>query len=114
MALAFMLSGQPYISLMDRVAHEHHHAHFANPLAGDVQFCGGDHDTCGLHHGAANNGSHHHSHGAVDHQHGAAAILFIVAQSFVLPGCPMVAVRCNIEPRTLAGVRPGGLDRPPK
>ena len=39
MAIAVMLSGQSYISLMDRIDHAHHHVHFANPLAGDVAFC---------------------------------------------------------------------------
>jgi len=29
---------------MDRIDHAHHHSHFANPLAGDIQFCAGDHD----------------------------------------------------------------------
>ena len=46
MALAVMLSGQAYISLMDRIEHAHHHAHFANPLAGEVGSCVGGHDAC--------------------------------------------------------------------
>jgi len=44
MAMAVMLSGQTYIALMDRIEHAHHHVHFANPLAGAVEFCGGVHD----------------------------------------------------------------------
>jgi hypothetical protein len=34
MALAVMLSGQTYISLMDRIDHAHNHVHFANPAGG--------------------------------------------------------------------------------
>ena len=113
MALAFVLSSQSYIYVMDRIEHAHHHVHFANPLAGDVQFCGGDHDGCGLHH-------HHHSHvngiphEHPDHQHGDAAIVFIVVQNFVVPGCPAIASRCESEPRSLSGIDRTGLERPPK
>ena len=38
MALATMLSAQTYISLMDQIDHAHNHAHFANPLAGNVEY----------------------------------------------------------------------------
>ena len=111
--LAVMLSGQTYISLMDRIDHAHHHHHFANPLAGDVQFCGGDHDGCGLYH-------HHHtdnagSHGDSDnHQHGDAGLVFLAAQTFVLPSCPLVQLACDATPTGVASVTPGGLERPPK
>jgi hypothetical protein len=116
MALAVMLSGQTYISLMDRIDHAHHHQHFANPLAGDVQFCGSDHDGCGLHH------HHGHDHGnaapshgdSENHQHGDAGLVFLAAQSFVLPPCPLIQLACDASPADLATVNPGGLERPPK
>jgi len=80
MALAVMLSGQTYIALMDRIEHAHHHVHFANPLAGDVQFCVGDHDQCGMHPRHHDDGSgapaDHHSHDPINHQHGDPAIVF--------------------------------------
>lgn len=116
MALATVLSCQSYISLMDRIEHAHHHAHFANPLAGDVQFCGGDHDWCGVSHDHAGDGAdHQHSHGLPDHQHsGDAAIVFLAAQSFTFAISPVACPRCETEPRGLAGVSPSGLDRPPK
>lgn len=38
MVLAAMLSGQTFISLMDRIDHAHNHAHFANALAGSVAY----------------------------------------------------------------------------
>jgi len=113
MLLAFVLSCQAYISLMDRIEHSHHHVHFANPLAGDVQFCGGDHDGCGLHH-------QHHSHvpglphDHSDHQHGDAAIVFLVVQNFVVPGSPAISPRCELEPSGLSGISRSGLERPPK
>src|SRR5262249_145158 len=96
MALAVMLSGQSYISLMDRIEHAHHHAHFANPLAGGLASCVGDHDACGHHHDGTADASHHHSHGSpghqsgtTEHQHGDAAVMFLAAQSFVLAICPV-------------------------
>src|SRR5262249_22739795 len=62
MALAVMLSGQAYISLMDQVEHAHHHAHFANPLAGGV-ICATA-TTCGHHHDDhVQQASHHHDDG---------------------------------------------------
>ena len=112
MTMAVMLSGQAYISLMDRIEHAQHHHHFANPLAGDLQFCGDDHDGCGLHH------HHHHNdaagHGDSDHQHGDAALVFLAAQAFVLPPCTLVYLACDMVPAGLATVNPGGLERPPK
>jgi hypothetical protein len=118
-ALAVMLSGQSYISLMDRIEHAHHHAHFANPLAGDIAFCFGDHDACGhTHHDGADASHHHHSNGANsgtnEHQHGDAAIMFLAAQSFVLSLCPIPSQRCELEPPTLASFHPRGPDHPPK
>jgi hypothetical protein len=112
-----MLSGQSYISLMDRIDHAQNHVHFANPLAGDVQFCGGDHDQCGVHHhhhGADAAADHHHSHGPADHQHGDAAIVFLAAQSFVFAICPVAAARCETKPLAYASVSPRGPDHPPK
>lgn len=118
MALAVMLSGQSYISLMDRIEHAHHHAHFANPLAGEVAFCLGDHDACGHHHHGGADDAHHHSHGGTsgttEHQHGDAAIMFLAAQSFVLSLCPVPSPRCELEPPTLASFHPRGPDHPPK
>ena len=119
MALAFMLSGQTYISLMDRIEHAHHHVHFANPLAGDVQFCTGDHDGCGPHH------HHHHAdgkdlagghaNGEADHQHnGDTPIVFLAAQNITFAFCSIPPARCEVEPRSLTGVNAGGFDRPPK
>ena len=118
MALAVMLSGQTYISLMDRIDHAHNHVHFANPLAGDVQFCGGDHDSCGAHHHHQHDGgsAHHHdsSGGDPGHQHGDIGIVFLAAQNFVFPICNVPASRCESEPRTLASISPRGPDHPPK
>src|SRR5882672_8844113 len=110
MALAVMLSGQAYISLMDRVEHAHHHFHFANPLAGDVQICGGTADACGHHHDhGVQHAAHHHDHGTqgpADHQHGDATIMFLAAQSFVLTVCPIMAERCANEPMNFASISP--------
>ena len=119
MALAVMLSGQTYISLMDRIDHAHHHVHFANPLAGDVQFCVGGHDQCGAHHhhhdGAGSDGHHHDSSGAdPGHQHGDIGIVFLAAQNFVFPICAAPASRCESEARTLVSINPRGPDHPPK
>jgi len=118
MALAVMLSGQAYISLMDRVEHAHHHFHFANPLAGDLQICGGAANDCGHDHHdhRVQHASHHHDdpQGTADHQHGDATIMFLAAQSFVLTVCPIVADRCASEPMKFASVTPRGPDRPPK
>jgi len=119
-ALAVMLSGQSYISLMDRIEHAHHHAHFANPLAGDVAISLGDHDASGHHHHHDGSGdaSHQHAHGGAsgttEHQHGDAAIMFLAAQSFVLSLCPIPSQRCELEPPTLASFHPRGPDHPPK
>jgi len=124
MALAVMLSGQAYISLLDRIDHDHHHVHFANPLAGNVEFCAGDHDQCGVHHhhhdgdAAADHGNaaadHQHSHGPADHQHGDAAIVFLAAQSFVFAICPLEAARCETELPAFDSISPRGPDHPPK
>jgi hypothetical protein len=65
--LSVMLSGQGYISLKDRAEHEHHHAHFANPLAGTVRYC--VEEQCGQHDGG--NSSHHDDLGQhVEHDDG--------------------------------------------
>lgn len=121
MALAVMLSGQAYISLMDRIEHAHHHAHFANPLAGEVGSCVGGHDACAHHHDGAQGTSHHHSHGSTshdsgtsEHQHGDAAVMFLAAQSFVLAISPVPSPRCELEPPTLVSFHPRGPDHPPK
>jgi hypothetical protein len=106
MALAVMLSGQAYISLMDRIDHAHHHAHFPNVLAGDLQYCGGDGDRCDHH--------DHGTHGKIGHNHGDAAIVFLAAQSFVFAICPLEAARCETEPPTLASISLRGPDHPPK
>jgi hypothetical protein len=122
MALAFMLSWQSYISLMDRLDHAHHHTHFANPLAGDISCLG----NCGAeHHVHSHGGAAHHHHdsdAAADHshsdipahQHGDSAIVFLAAQSFVLAACVVPFLRC--ESRTVAFVtfNPRGPDHPPK
>jgi hypothetical protein len=71
--LSVMLSGQGYISLKDRAEHAHHHAHFANPMAGAVTSC--HEDVCGHRddHGTA---VHHHHDDAIQdtahHDHGGA------------------------------------------
>ncbi len=116
MALAVVLSGQTYISLMDRIDHVHGHVHFANPLAGDVQFCTGDHDQCGTHHHHHPDGrsGHDHSHANPGHQHGDVGIVFLAAQNFVFPICAVPDSRCESESRTLASISPRGPDRPPK
>jgi hypothetical protein len=125
MALSVVLSGQAYISLMDRIDHAHHHAHFANPLAGDVQFAPArhDHDATGHHHdhetqevGQHTHGpdGHHHTNSPADHQHGDSAVVFLAAKSFVLVACPVVADRCEIEPPAMTSITPRGPDHPPK
>jgi len=125
MALAVMLSGQAYISLMDQVEHAHHHAHFANPLAGGVicataTTCGHHHDDhvqqASHHHDDGQRGSHHHhdAQGPADHQHGDATILSLAAQSFVLSLCPITAERCSSAPVRFVSVTPLGPDHPPK
>lgn len=143
MTLAVMLSGQAYISLMDRIDHAHHHVHFANPLAGDVQFSPArqDHDAAGHHehratqdvaedraHGSdghhrggqdvAGHHTHgtgdHHPHNPVDHQHGDATVVFLAVQSFVFAACPAAADRCATELPILTSVFLLGPDHPPK
>jgi hypothetical protein len=127
MALAAMLSCQAYISLMDQVDHAHHHAHFANPLAGAVTYTvadqnssghhhhhDGTHDSADHHHGAADTSGDQHSHGPADHQHGDAAIVFLAAQSFVLVGCPLAASPCESRPQDFISFSPRGPDHPPK
>jgi hypothetical protein len=121
-ALALMLSWQSYISLMDRIEHAQHHAHFANPLAGDVQYCGsacqaGHHDhehagAAGHHHGDV--ASHHDAPDPVNHQHGDSGIMFLAAQSFVLTACTVAAERCQFTPQTFVSFNPRGPDHPPK
>jgi hypothetical protein len=122
MALAFMLSWQTYISLMDRLDHAHHHSHFANPLAGEVSYCVGG---CGADHHVHGHGGpahHHHDANAADHhdpdipahQHGDSAIVFLAAQSFVLAACTVPAARCESRPVAFATFNPRGPDHPPK
>lgn len=114
MALAIMLSGQTYISLVDRIDHVHGHVHFANPLAGDVQFCGGAHDQCGAHHHEGGKADHDHSGTDPGHQHGDIGIVFLAAQNFVFAICAIPASRCESEPRTLVSISSRGPDHPPK
>jgi hypothetical protein len=128
MALAFMLSWQSYISLMDRLDHAHHHSHFANPLAGDISYCVG---SCGAkhhshahkhldgasahHHHNADASADHHDSDAPSHQHnGDAAIVFLAAQSFVLTACTVPETRCEFRPVAFATFNPRGPDHPPK
>lgn len=138
MAMATMLSAQSYIRLMDRIQHEQHHAHFANPLAGGVISTAHDSNTHHHHKGDSAGSSdhshvaqapaeHHHSHDSggdghghdhgktqKDHQHGDATVLFLAAQSFVLSGCPVASSRCDALPQDFASHRPRGPDHPPK
>jgi hypothetical protein len=120
MALAALLSGQAYISLMDRMDHAQHHAHFANPLAGDVNYSAADHVSSGhQHHDVAGHhpddaAGHSHSHAPADHQHGDAAIVFLAAKSFVLALCPVPAMRCETKSAKLVSFSPRGPDHPPK
>ena len=124
-ALAVMLSGQAYISLMDQIDHAHHVTHFANPLAGDIEYSPADRDSSSHqhHHHAAQyladshaqgSDGHHHSHGPVDHQHGDAAIVFLAAKSFVLVLCPVPALRCETASPKIVSFNPRGPDHPPK
>jgi hypothetical protein len=106
MALAAVLSAQTFISVMDRIEHAHHHAHFPNALAGDMQFCGGEHDPCeGHQHGATNKVAPHY---------GDAVIVFLPAQSFVLVACALPRERCASPPTAFTSVSPRGPDHPPK
>jgi len=126
MALAVMLSGQTYISLMDQAEHAHHHAHFANPLAGGVvcmtaQACGHHHDEdvaqTSHHHHGVQQASHHHDdpQDPADHQHGGdATIMFLAAQTFVLPPRPLATDRPVTAPSRFASFSPRGPDHPPK
>jgi len=133
MALSVMLSGQAYISLMDRVEHAQNHVHFANPLAGGVlcstgdacghhedhgvQLASHDHDSqpaAHHHHGSQASHHHHNTQGPADHQHGDATIMFLAAQSFVLAACSITAERCPSEPVTFVSITPLGPDHPPK
>ena len=120
MALAFLLSWQAYISLMDRLDHAHHHSHFANPLAGEITYCLGD---CGEHHTHSGAAHHHHdSTAAADHahsdipahQHGDSAIVFLPAQTFVLAACTVPATPCESRPVAFVTFSPRGPDHPPK
>lgn len=126
MALAAMLSGQTYISLMDRIDHAQNHAHFANPLAGDVAYSSASHASPSHRHDGhePQKTAHHHEHGSAghshphggtaDHQHGDAAIVFLAAQSFVLTACPLPALRCDTASAKLVSFNPRGPDHPPK
>jgi len=116
-ALAMMLSGQTYVSLMDDIEHTHHHVHFANPLAGDLQFCTSQ-DACGHDHysnGKQDQPYHHNgTRDAADHQHGGPALLFLAAQNFALTDCAMTHSRCESLAARFASISPRGPDRPPK
>lgn len=136
MALAVMLSAQTCISLMDRIQHAQHHAHYANPFAGGVVYSDNapsmDHhhhhgdkaDSSGHSHVADANEGHrnfdgapvhpHHSKGQTDHQHGDATVLFLAAQTFVLAGCPITSLRCDVRPHGFVSFAPRGPDHPPK
>jgi len=118
MALAFMLSGQSYISLMDRLEHTHAHVHFANPLAGDVQNCGGGRTACGHDHqdlGTKKATIHHYgTNNAADHQHGGSGLVFLAAKNFVLVLCRVPAERCDTASQKLVSFNPRGPDHPPK
>ena len=106
MALAVVVSSQTFIGIMDRLEHANHHTHFPNPLAGDVEYCGGAHDVCA-----------DHDHGTQDsfpHHHGDAALMFLAAQSFNLPLHPLADSRCEMEPPMLTSISPRGPDHPPK
>lgn len=106
MALCVVLSAQTYIGIMDRIEHAHHHVHFPNALAGDVEYCSGAHDVCAGHdHGAQDSFPHHH---------GDAALIFLAAQCFVLPTHPIAPSRCETEPPALVSFNPRGPDHPPK
>jgi hypothetical protein len=119
-ALAIMLSGQSFISLMDSIEHSHHHAHFANPLAGDIEWCAGDHDVCGLHHDADDHddgglaADNDHAGSPAGHQHGGASIVFLAAQIFTFPVRSFEPSRCECEPGELVSFSPHGPDHPPK
>jgi hypothetical protein len=106
MALAVMLSGQAFISVMDRIQHAQHHDHFPNVLAGDLQFCVGTSAAC-------ENGKHG-AHDPIAPHTGDAAIVFLAAQSFVLSLCPVSSPRCELEPPMPASIHPRGPDHPPK
>jgi hypothetical protein len=130
MALAVMLSGQTFISLMDRIEHTHDHQHFANPLAGGVEYS--DHANRSHHHDGgqpAYEGSrgpaHQHVHDqaaakastpepTADHQHSDATVLYLAAQDFILPDCPVPTELCGTLTPKLASFSPRGPDHPPK
>jgi hypothetical protein len=105
MALSVVLSSQTYIGIMDRIEHAHHHVHFPNPLAGDVQYCGGALGVCADHDDGVDSFPHHH---------GDAALMFLAAQFFVLPSHPISACRCETEPPSLVSIVPRVPDHPPK
>jgi hypothetical protein len=48
------------------------------------------------------------------HHHGDAVIVFLAAQSFVLPAHVPVESRCETEPPLLTSISPHGPDHPPK
>ena len=91
--------------------HEHgtqlasHHEHDSQPVSHHQ------------HGGQAASHHHHDSHdsqGPADHQHGDATIMFLAAQSLVLPVCPIIAESCSSEPVTFASITPLGPEHPPK
>jgi len=106
MALTLVMSWQTYIGIMDRVEHAHHQVHFPNPLAGDVEYCIGAFAGC--------DESPTGSHDPLMHHHGDAAIMFIAAPVFVLPGCSLSPSRCDTQPEALVGIEPLVPDHPPK
>jgi hypothetical protein len=106
MALSALLSAQTYIGIMDRIEHAHHHVHFPNPLAGDVEYCGGAQIVCADHDDGTPDSFPHH--------HGDAALMFLAAPCYVLPTHPLEESRCESEPPSLVSFSPRGPDHPPK
>ncbi len=113
MALATLLSAQTLISVMDRIEHAHHHAHFANPLAGNVAY---DHHGHSADHRHRQGDGHHGQTPASDgaHQHGDAVMVYLAAQPFILAGFAVPEVLCEQPPQSFASAEPRGPDRPPK
>jgi hypothetical protein len=105
-AMAAFLSFQTFIGLMDRMEHAHHHVHFPNPLAGDIEDCGGALGVC-------TDGSDG-SHDPLTHHHGDASLVFLAAPFVHFPICPKADSRCVAVPQSFAGIRPRVPEHPPK
>jgi hypothetical protein len=106
MAIAVVVSSQTFIGIMDRIEHANHHAHFPNPLAGDVEYCGWTAALCADH--------DHESGDSFPHHHGDVSLVFLTMQSFVLPVHPVTDSRCELEPPMLVSISPREPDHPPK